>query len=110
MTPPITSDAPTREPDAPSNVFVVCKKTSMTVFWRPGFNGGDIQKFNVLLVNNQTNQITFSKFMPDQDGAESMMLTIESLEPETLYIVSVHASNTHGTVTSENVNCSTSSG
>ncbi|CAC5421800.1 unnamed protein product [Mytilus coruscus] len=110
MTPPITSDAPTREPDAPSNVFVVCKEMSMTVFWRPGFNGDDIQKFKVLHVNNQTNQTTTSQFMPDQGGAETMMLTIESLDPETLYIVSVQASNTHGTVASENVNCTTSSG
>lgn len=110
MTPSITSDAPTREPDAPSNVFVVCKETSMTVFWRPGFNGGDIQHFNILLMNNQTKQITISKLMHDRGGAETMMLTIKSLDPETLYIVSVHASNTHGTVTSENVNCSTSSG
>ncbi|CAC5394896.1 unnamed protein product [Mytilus coruscus] len=103
-----TSSAPTQEPDPPTHVSVICIQTSMTVFWRPGFNGGDTQTFKIVILNSQTNQTISSPFISDQGEAERMKLTFESLSSNTLYIVSMQAINKLGTVElDEDVHCTT---
>lgn len=106
-----TPSVPTQTPDPPTNVSAVCKETSMTVFWRPGFNGGYTQLFKVVILNNQTNQTTSSSFISDQGETEIMKVIFDSLSFKTLYIVSMQAINKLGTVEYDgDVHCTTISG
>ncbi|XP_076110541.1 uncharacterized protein LOC143079195 isoform X2 [Mytilus galloprovincialis] len=96
---PPTSNTPSiQKPDPPTNVSAVCKETSMTVFWRPGFIGGYTQLFKVKILNNQTNQTTSSSFISDQGETEIMKVVFDSLSSKTLYIVYMQAINKLGTV------------
>lgn len=83
----------------------------MTVFWRPGFNGGYTKLFKVVILNNQTNQTTSSSFISDQGETEIIKVVFDSLSSKTLYIVSMQAINKLGTVEYDgDVHCTTISG
>ncbi|XP_063442029.1 uncharacterized protein LOC134722345 [Mytilus trossulus] len=111
VTPSNTPSVPTQKPDPPTNVSAVCQETSMTVFWRSGYNGGYTQSFAVVIVNSQTNQTTYYSDIPDQGETEIMEVTFETLSSTTLYIVSVHATNIFGIAELDaHVFCTTLSG
>ncbi|XP_076109163.1 uncharacterized protein LOC143078040 [Mytilus galloprovincialis] len=79
----------------------------MTVTWRSEFNGGDTQIFNVQWSNLNTNTTITSNAIQNEGEGVYHIFTTELLLPSSLYIVIIKASNTHATVVSEEMNCTT---
>ena len=96
-------------PDPPTNVSVSCDIVSMTVSWRSEFNGGDLQTFNVLWWKEFENQTAYSDLVVLDPGLDKYTDSTIPVTAETRYIITVQATNTHGSVTSgEHVSCRTS--
>ncbi|XP_071172169.1 neural cell adhesion molecule 1-B-like [Mytilus edulis] len=101
---------PEGQPMQPTNILVACETTSMIVSWRPGFNGGVKQSFNVVLLNNKTQQTQYSSDIMDSNHESSKQYIVKLLTPDTTYIIYVEATNSYGTVRStDNDNCTTGS-
>jgi hypothetical protein len=95
-------------PDPPTNVSVSCDVISMTVSWRSEFNGGDLQTFSVLWQKEFENETAYSSLVLDPGLHKYTDATIP-VTAYTRYIITVQATNTHGSVTSgEHVSCRTS--
>ena len=97
-----------RTPDPPTNVSVSCDIISMTVSWRSEFNGGDLQTFNVSWWKEFENETAYSDFVLDPGLHKYTNVTIP-VTADARYIITVQATNTHGSDTSgEHVSCRTS--
>lgn len=80
----------------------------MLISWQPGFNGGIEQTFRVAWLNLKTQHTEFSSVIPDYHQGQSKLFIVKSLDPATMYIIYVEASNKHGIVRSrKNANCTT---
>ena len=80
----------------------------MTVLWRSEFNGGDLQTFRVLWRKEFVNETAYSDLVLDP-GLHKYTDTTIPVTADTRYIITVQATNTHGSVTSgEHVSCKTS--
>jgi hypothetical protein len=95
-------------PDPPTNVSASCDILAMTVSWRSEFNGGDLQTFSVLWWKEVENEKAYSYLVLDPGLHKYTDATIP-VTADTRYIITVQATNTHGSVTSgEHVSCKTS--
>ena len=80
----------------------------MTVSWRSEFNGGDLQTFNVSWWKEFENETLYSNLVLDP-GLHSYTDATIPVTADTRYIITVQATNTHGSATSgEHVSCRTS--
>ena len=95
-------------PDPATNVSASCDILLMRVSWRSEFNGGDLQTFSVLWWKESENETAYSDLVLDPGLHEYTDTTIP-VTADTRYIITVQATNTHGSVTSgEHVSCRTS--
>jgi hypothetical protein len=95
-------------PDPPTNVSASCDISSMTVSWRSEFNGGDLQTFSVLWWKEFENEKAYSDLVLDPGLHKYTDATIP-VTADTRYIITVQATDRHGSVTSgEHVSCKTS--
>ena len=80
----------------------------MPVSWRSEFNGGDLQTFYVSWWKEFENETTYSDLVLDPGLHKYTNATIP-VTADTRYIITVQATNTHGSDTSgEHVSCRTS--
>ena len=80
----------------------------MTVSWRSEFNGGDLQTFSVLWWKAFENETVYSVLALDPGLHKYTDATIP-VTADTRYIITVQATNTHGSATSdEHASCKTS--
>jgi hypothetical protein len=80
----------------------------MTVSWRSEFNGGDLQTFSVFWWKEFENETEYSDSVLDPGLHEYTDVTVP-VSADTHYIITVEATNTHGSVMSgEHVSCKTS--
>ncbi|CAC5378606.1 unnamed protein product [Mytilus coruscus] len=95
---------PKGKPTPPSNVFVVCKSTAATIFWKPEFDGGDKQTFMVKYWKtfDGTNILTAT---PVTDLAGQFV--IKQLVPGSNYSFVVQTSNIYGTSNATLLTCET---
>lgn len=94
----------TGKPTPPSNVFVVCKTTSATIFWKPEFDGGDNQTFEVKYW--KTSQVTtLLSTTPVTDLAGQSV--IEQLLSGFNYSFVLQTSNIYGTSNATLLTCET---
>lgn len=93
-------------PDAPRMVNIFCEETSASVQWISSFNGGDTQKFAVV-VSNSHFETSYSDFIPDTGENEIHSKIIQNLQPSSEYLFSVSARNRLGESTSEKFKCTT---
>jgi hypothetical protein len=95
-------------PDPPTNVSASCDILSTTVSWRSEFNGGELQTFSVLSRKEFENETSYSNLVLDP-GLHNYTDATIPVTADTRYIITVQATNTHGSVTSvEHVSCKTS--
>ncbi|CAG2199847.1 unnamed protein product [Mytilus edulis] len=95
---------PKGKPTPPSNVFVVCKTTSATIFWKPEFDGGDKQTFEVKYW--KTSQVTtLLSTTPVTDLAGQSV--IEQLLSGSNYSFVLQTSNIYGTSNATLLTCET---
>ncbi|VDI02991.1 Hypothetical predicted protein [Mytilus galloprovincialis] len=95
---------PKGKPTPPSNVFVVCKTTSATIFWKPEFDGGDKQTFEVKYW--KTSQVTtLLSTTPVTDLAGQSV--IEQLLSGFNYSFVLQTSNIYGTSNATLLTCET---
>ncbi|VDI36436.1 Hypothetical predicted protein [Mytilus galloprovincialis] len=97
-----------RKPTPPTNITAECDVIKMKVFWRSESNGGDTQRFKVSWWNQAKNSTIYSREIEDLGEGKYHCETTESLMSNTLYVVFVEATNSQGTVISnERMNCTT---
>jgi hypothetical protein len=95
-------------PDPPTNVSASCDLLAMTVSWRSEFNGGDLQTFSVIWWKEFENEKAYSDLVVDPGLHKYTDATIP-VTADTRYIITVQATNTHGSATSgEHASCKTS--
>ena len=84
-------------PDPPYDVkFVNSTHDSITISWRPGFDGGLQQKFTLIFRTSGSNAKTTIQ-IPLNSGT---VYTIKGLERATEYLITVKTENDHGPATS----------
>lgn len=97
-------------PGEPKDILVACEITSMIVTWLSGQNDGDTQSFRVAWLNTNTQQTAFSSAIFDSSQGKHRQYLVDSLIPDTLYIIYIEANNSAGSVRSVDANCTTRSG
>ncbi|VDI02571.1 Hypothetical predicted protein [Mytilus galloprovincialis] len=97
-----------RAPDPPTNITASCGVTSIGVTWISRFNGGENQTFRINFQNNKTNEIITKAKIFDQGRNKTIYEEQLSLSPDTLYWISLAASNVIGTaISTEITSCTT---
>ncbi|XP_063441926.1 synaptogenesis protein syg-2-like [Mytilus trossulus] len=87
-------------PDAPYDLkFINSTHDSITVAWKPGFNGGLTQTFIVIIRKSNMNTKTTIE-LKEEDGT---IYSIKGLERATEYTIAVKAKNDHGPASSSPV-------
>ncbi|VDI42885.1 Hypothetical predicted protein, partial [Mytilus galloprovincialis] len=99
---------PKRIPDPPTNITASCDVSSIRVTWKAGFNGGENQTFRINIANTISNKTLFKDEIIDRRDDKNINVIRESIIPETLYRISLEASNVYGTTKSTEItNCTT---
>lgn len=95
-------------PDPPTNITASCDVSSIRVTWKAGFNGGENQTFRINIANTISNKTLFRDDIIDRRDNKNINVIRESIIPETLYRISLEASNVYGTTKSTEItNCTT---
>lgn len=99
----------TGKPNTPIIFEIVCEVTSAEVQWKSSFNGGDTQTFTVTAMYGQYKKIE-SNIIYDKGENKIHSAYIQNLQPSTRYLLYVSARNRHGSISSENITCTTLTG
>ncbi len=85
------------KPDSPDDLHVVATAAdSVTLGWRPGFDGGHNQTYIVTVLFQKTGDLVFEKTLESHGRAKVNRTTVVDLEPATSYIIRVRSKNRAG--------------
>ncbi|XP_063442046.1 hemicentin-1-like [Mytilus trossulus] len=95
---------PKREP-MPPFLYIVCKSTTATIIWKPGFNGDSSDRFYVMYSEKGQKVITKQVYLNERE--ESSVSTVTELKPAMEYDFAIVAENQFGQSSSRTVICIT---
>lgn len=92
----------------PPFLYIVCKSTTATIIWKPGFNGDGSDRFYVMY--SERGQKVITKQVDRNEREEPSVLTVSDLKPAMEYDFSIVAENQFGQSSSRTVICITDAG
>ncbi|XP_063442044.1 hemicentin-1-like [Mytilus trossulus] len=95
---------PKREPMSPF-LYIVCKSTTATIIWKPGFNGDSADRFYVMY--SEKGQKVITKQVDLNEWEESSVSTVTELKPAMEYTFAIVAENQFGQSSSRTELCIT---
>lgn len=97
------------KPDIPRDIKVMCKFLKARIQWISSFDGGDPQKFTVMILNGLDGKSLPYRF-PDEGENKTHVAFVRNLQPSVTYWFYVTAKNSQGSSTSEVTSCKTVEG